>query len=83
MENGVFMTAEWRKLVMANYVVDPQVLKKYLPVHTEIDIWEGRCYVSLVAFMFMNTRIKNYSIPFHRISKSELRFYVRFKEGNT
>jgi hypothetical protein len=26
-----FIKAEWRKLAIANYAVDPAVLKKYLP----------------------------------------------------
>lgn len=30
-----FLTAEWRKLVMANYPVDRQVLQAHLPAHTE------------------------------------------------
>ena len=82
MQNDVFLTAEWRKLAIANYVVDPKLLRPYLPVHTEMDFWEGNCYVSLVAFMFMNTRIKNYRIPFHRnFEEVNLRFYVRYKEG--
>jgi uncharacterized protein len=45
-----FLTAEWRKLIMANYVVAPEVLEAYLPVGTTLDLFEGRCYVSLVGF---------------------------------
>ena len=26
-----FLKAEWRKLVFANYAIDPSVLKKYVP----------------------------------------------------
>jgi uncharacterized protein YqjF (DUF2071 family) len=52
-----FLTAEWRKLALANYVVNPDVLLPYLPYKTELDIWQGKCYVSLVGFMFANTRL--------------------------
>ncbi|MFZ1808711.1 MAG: DUF2071 domain-containing protein [Cyclobacteriaceae bacterium] len=76
-----FLTAEWRKLTMANYAVDPQLLSPYLPYKTELDLWKGTCYVSLVGFMFLNTRLKGIKIPFHtHFEEVNLRFYVRFKD---
>jgi uncharacterized protein len=73
-----FLTAEWRKLVMANYLVQPEILKSYLPDGTELDFFQGRCYISLVGFNFVNTRIGNIAIPFHRdFEEVNLRFYVR------
>lgn len=76
-----FLTAEWRKLAMANYEVDPAVLQKYIPAGTELDFWNGTCYVSLVGFMFVNTRVLGIPIPFHRnFEEVNLRFYVRYKE---
>lgn len=78
-----FLTAEWRKLALANYVVHPDVLLPYLPYKTELDIWEGKCYVSLVGFMFANTRLLGIPIPFHtNFEEVNLRFYVRYKDGN-
>ena len=44
-----FLNAEWRKLAIANYVIDPEVLKKYVPAGTEIDLWKDKCYVSLIS----------------------------------
>lgn len=77
----IFLTAQWRKLVMANYVIDPKLLLPYLPAKTEIDVWNGQCYISLVAFMFLNTRVKKCSVPFHKnFEEVNLRFYVRYKE---
>lgn len=77
-----FLRAEWRKLAMANYSIDPRLLEKYLPPKTEIDLWNGTCYVSLVGFMFLNTRIKGVLIPFHaNFEEVNLRFYVRYKDG--
>ena len=52
-KNSVFLSAEWRKLALANYEVDKDVLLKYLPPFTELDDWKGKYYVSLVGFMFM------------------------------
>jgi hypothetical protein len=75
-----FLTAEWRKLAMANYAVDPELLQKFLPAKTELDLWNNTCYVSLVGFMFLNTRLKGIKIPFHvNFEEVNLRFYVRYK----
>lgn len=78
-----FLTAEWRKLVLANYIVDPAVLKEYLPYGTELDYWNGQCYVSLVGFMFVNTRVKGIRVPGHiNFEEVNLRFYVKRIEEN-
>ena len=76
-----FLTAEWRKLAIANYSVDPELLTKYLPAGTELDIWNGKCYVSLVGFLFKNTRLRGIRVPFHsNFEEVNLRFYVRYKD---
>lgn len=79
-----FLKAEWRKLAIANYVVNPSILKKYLPNKTELDIWEGKCFVSLVGFMFQNTKLLGLPIPFHRhFEEVNLRFYVQYCDEGT
>ncbi|WPP49742.1 YqjF family protein [Catalinimonas niigatensis] len=76
-----FLTAEWRKLVLANYAIDQEVLKKYIPHQTELDIWEDTCYISLVGFMFQDTRLLGVKVPLHTtFEEVNLRFYVRYKE---
>jgi len=78
---NTLLRAEWRKLLMANYKVDPGLLLHYLPHKTELDLWDGSCYVSLVGFMFLNTRIKGIKVPFHtNFEEVNLRFYVRYKD---
>jgi hypothetical protein len=78
-----FLEAEWQNLAMANYEIDPKLLDGFIPPGTELDIWNGRCYVSLVAFMFANTKILGFSIPFHiNFEEVNLRFYVRYKHEN-
>lgn len=80
--NNPFLQAEWRKLLMANYVINPSYLKKYLPPKTELDFWNDKCYVSLVGFMFLNTKILGMKIPFHiNFPEVNLRFYVRHFDG--
>ncbi len=77
-----FLKAEWRKLTIANYEIDPEILKKYLPAHTELDFWDGKCLVSLVGFMFLNTAVLGAKIPFHiNFEEVNLRFYVRRLDG--
>lgn len=77
-----FLRAEWRKLLMANYIVSPETLRPYLPAGTELDIWDGKCYVSLVGFMFLNTKVMGLPIPFHRnFEEVNLRFYVKHLDG--
>jgi uncharacterized protein YqjF (DUF2071 family) len=78
----IFLTAEWRKLIMANYIIDPAILAPFLPAHTELDQWNGEHYVSLVGFMFDKVKIKGMSVPFHtRFPEINLRFYVKYKEA--
>ena len=75
-----FLSAHWRKLIMANYVVDAQFLRPWLPAGTEPDTWNGRHYLSLVGFLFDDTRLKGWRIPFHtRFEEVNLRMYVRCK----
>lgn len=77
----VFLTAEWRRLVMANYEVDPSALEPFVPYGTELDSRQGRHYISLVGFMFLDTRLKGVAIPFHRnFEEINLRFYVRYED---
>ncbi len=78
-----FLKAEWRKLAIANYIIDPKVLEPYLPAGTELDFWKDRCYVSLVGFMFLDTRLMGIPIPFHRdFEEVNLRFYVKRFDGS-
>jgi uncharacterized protein len=77
-----FLTAEWRKLAMINYIVNPQLLQPFLPANTVLDVWNNRCYVSLVGFMFLNTKLKGVAVPFHtNFPEVNLRFYVKYNDG--
>jgi uncharacterized protein len=77
-----FLRAEWRRLLMLNYAVDPALLRPHLPAHTELDLWEGTCYVSVVGFMFEKVRVRGVAIPWHtRFEEVNLRFYVRHHDA--
>jgi uncharacterized protein YqjF (DUF2071 family) len=80
---STFLTAEWRKLIMAQYAVEPGVLTPYLPGGVELDLYRGSCLVSLVGFLFDRVRVKGIAIPFHtRFEEVNLRFYVARTEAD-
>lgn len=73
-----FLTAEWRKLIMAQYEVDPALLQRRLPRGVELDLYHGRCFVSLVGFLFDRVRLLRVPVPGHtRFEEVNLRYYVR------
>lgn len=77
-----FLTAHWKDLIMANYEVDPTLLAGRVPRGTEIDLFEGKCFVSLVGFMFLDTRVFGIPIPFHvNFEEVNLRYYVKRDTG--
>ncbi|WKN45937.1 YqjF family protein [Tunicatimonas pelagia] len=77
---SAFLTARWKYLLMANYAVDPSVLKPYVPQATELDYFQGKTYVSIVGFRFLDTKLLGIPVPFHRnFTEVNLRFYVRYR----
>ncbi|MEM7187765.1 MAG: DUF2071 domain-containing protein [Bacteroidota bacterium] len=75
-----FLAAEWRNLAIFNYEVPPEKLLPYLPSGTELDLYEGACYVSMVGFLFKNTRMLGIKVPYHlNFEEVNLRFYVKRK----
>jgi len=80
--NNVFLSAEWRNLLMANYAIDPSILEPYIPAYTELYCYDTIHYVSLVGFLFTNTKVCGIRVPFHStFEEVNLRFYVRYKEN--
>jgi hypothetical protein len=78
-----FLTAEWRHLAMLNFEIAREVLEPFAPPGTVIDTYKGKAYVSVVGFLFQDTRIKGVPIPFHRnFEEVNLRFYVRRFSGD-
>lgn len=79
-----FLRAEWNNLIIANYVVPKELLLSYLPYKTELDFFEGNPYVSLVGFMFLNTKVLGMSVPLHiNFEEVNLRFYVKYNDRNS
>ncbi len=59
-ERRVFLSAEWRELVMLNYEVKPGMLPGCLRSGVELDSFEGRTFIGSLGFSsrtpsFMNS----------------------------
>lgn len=78
-----FLTAKWHDLIMVNYEVDQKLLEPRLPLGTELDLQDGKCFVSLVGFMFLDTRVMDFLVPGHiNFEEVNLRFYVKRETGD-
>ena len=73
-----FLGAEWRMLALLNWRVDPALVAPYVPRGTELDFHAGHTFISVVGFLFRDTRLLGIPIPFHRtFEEVNLRFYIR------
>lgn len=78
-----FLSACWENMIMANYAVNPEILKPYLPNGVELDFYNDETYISLVGFMFKQTSLFNIPIPLlGPFEEINLRFYVKRVESD-
>src|SRR6476646_4688060 len=79
----VFLSAEWLHLAMLNFSIDPAFLLPLVPAGTTLDSFGGKTYLSLVGFIFRNTKMfGTISVPFHSgFEEVNLRFYVYRDHG--
>jgi uncharacterized protein len=81
-EKSRFLTADWRWLAMLNYRVSPELVAPLVPAGTEVDLWAGDTFISVLGFRFTNVRIMGMPIPFHTdFDEVNLRFYAVRKIG--
>lgn len=79
----IFLKANWENIIMANYEIAPEILEQFLPKGVHLDLFDGKCYVSLVGFMFKKTKLFGVPIPFFgTFEEVNLRFYVYRKIGD-
>jgi len=72
---------EWNNAIFLHWQVDLMELKKFVPDEIEIDLFEGKPWVSMVAFTMEKMRPKN-MISFPPISDFDeinIRTYVKYK----
>jgi len=69
---------------MLNFAVDPDIITPLVPPGTEIDFENGETFLSVVGFLFLDTRLLGLPVPLHRdFEEVNLRFYVRRKSADT
>ena len=82
MNDGLFLSAKWEYLAMFNYEVDPLVLQKHVPPGTEIDYFNGKALVSIVGFLFNDTKVLGIKWPgYVNFEEANLRYYVKRFDG--
>jgi uncharacterized protein YqjF (DUF2071 family) len=73
-----FLNARWNNLLLANYPVPENMLLPLVPPGCQLDEREGKYWVSLVAFQFLDTRVLGIGWPgFRNFPEWNLRFYVQ------
>jgi len=76
------MQTYWEDLVMVNYEVDREWVAQFVPNGCELDLFDGKAIVTVVAFRFRDTRFCGVRMPVYRdFAEINLRIYVRREAG--
>ena len=79
-----FMKGHWSDLIISNFEVDKSMLEPYLPTDTEIDFYNDKAILSMVAFRFTKVSFFGVKIPFHQnFGQINFRFYVKSNVDGT
>ena len=82
MASRTFLLARWEYLAMFNYEVDEAVLKPHVPPFTELDLYNGKAIVSVVGFLFNDTKVMGIKWPgFVNFEEVNLRYYIKHFDG--
>lgn len=80
-EPKLFLRARWQDLILITYEVEPELIAEHIPPGLEPDTINGKAFVSVVAFDFLETKIKGIKVPFHvNFPEINLRIYVKNSE---
>jgi uncharacterized protein YqjF (DUF2071 family) len=83
-KSKTFMTGKWEDLIISTFEVNQDLLKKYLPNNTELDLYKDKALISMVAFSFTKVKFFGIKIPFHQqFGQINFRFYVKSKINQT
>lgn len=78
-----FLSARWEYLAMFNYTIDPKILEKHVPPGTEVDLFNGKALVSIVGFLFNDTKVLGIKWPWHiNFEEANLRYYIKRFDGH-
>lgn len=79
----VFLSARWQALAMINFAIEPTLLEPLVPKGTSLDLFGGVAYLSVVGFLFRDTRLLGLPLPWHiHFEEVNLRFYVQRTVGH-
>ena len=82
MKQNTFLSAEWEYLAMFNYEVDPAILLPHMPPGTELDLYQGKTLISIVGFLFNQTKVFGIHWPLHtNFEEVNLRYYIKHFNG--
>jgi uncharacterized protein len=72
---------EWNDALFLHWQVQEEELRKWLPKGLELDLWEGKPWVSLVAFSMEKIRLRYLPAfpPISNFFEVNIRTYVQFK----
>ncbi len=83
-KSKTFMTGNWEDLIISTFEVSKNSLENYLPNNTELDLYNGKALISMVAFSFTKVKFFGVKIPFHQqFGQINFRFYVKSKIDGT
>lgn len=78
------MRGHWEDLIITNFQIDKTILEPYLPKDTEIDLYNNKAILSMVAFTFTKVSFFGFKVPMHQnFGQINFRFYVKSKIDNT
>lgn len=73
-----FLTARWSDIVLLTFEAPEALLRKAIPPGVELDHWNGRAHVSIVALHMRDVRVLGWAIPgFTAHPQVNFRTYVR------
>jgi uncharacterized protein YqjF (DUF2071 family) len=78
----LLLKANFQHLLFLNYQVDRELLEPRVPSQTQLQLLNGKPYISLVCFLFKSLQLEGFSVPFHQeFEQVNLRFYVEQRNG--
>src|SRR5437667_9840565 len=73
-----FLTARWSNLVLLTLEAPEQLVRSHVTARIDLDRWNGRTHVSLVALELLHVRLFGQRIPgFPPHPQVDFRLYVR------
>lgn len=82
-ETQSLVTARWSNVAVMNFVVDPALLRGYMPGGVELATFRDQHLLSLVGFQFQDTRLGRVPVPFYGdFIELFLGFFVQRRVGD-